>query len=201
MTEVVVEQRMREGGEMSCDRLSSSNDGRGGTISSLVASSLVGLWDSISMVYSFASIDVGLRVSHRRDNCGDKIMPETCPQGPGAAGNEEQLEVSQSLEPNPTTFGSWMTVSKGAGNKKFKRNLRELVQIHKPEIIVLMETKEELTAMGVFFNCMGFTASTHVDHVDRNGGIWMLWNPTVVNVRVVEASSQQITTTISRQDY
>ncbi|KAL7226194.1 hypothetical protein ACSBR1_021345 [Camellia fascicularis] len=55
--------------------------------------------------------------------------------------------------------------------------------------------------MGMFFNCMGFTASSHVDPIDRSGGIWLLWNPNVVNVRVVEASSQQITATISRQDY
>ncbi|KAL7211640.1 hypothetical protein ACSBR2_014486 [Camellia fascicularis] len=88
-----------------------------------------------------------------------------------------------------------------ADNKRFKRNLRELVQIHKSDIIVLMETKVELIAIGMFFNCMKFTASTHVDPVSRSGGIWMLWKLTVVNVRVVEASSQQITATISRQDY
>ncbi|XP_028105054.1 uncharacterized protein LOC114304080 [Camellia sinensis] len=55
--------------------------------------------------------------------------------------------------------------------------------------------------MEMFFNCMGFTASAHVDLVGRSGSIWMLWNPILVNVRVVEGSSQQITTTISRQDY
>ncbi|KAL7237415.1 hypothetical protein ACSBR2_003663 [Camellia fascicularis] len=64
-----------------------------------------------------------------------------------------------------------------------------------------METKVEFTTMEMFFNCMGCTASAHVDPVGRSRGIWMLWNPIVVNVRVVEASSQQITATISRQDY
>ncbi|KAL7223854.1 hypothetical protein ACSBR1_025335 [Camellia fascicularis] len=68
---------------------------------------------------------------------------------------------------------------RGAGNKRFKRNLRELVQIHKPDIIVLMETKVELTTIRMFFNCMGFTTSTHVDPVGQSGGIWMLWKPTV----------------------
>ncbi|KAF5934299.1 hypothetical protein HYC85_030470 [Camellia sinensis] len=59
---------------------------------------------------------------------------------------------------------------RGAGNKKFKRTLRELVQIHKPALVVLMEPKVEFKAMGMYFNCMGFTASTHVDPIRRSGG-------------------------------
>ncbi|KAL7170173.1 hypothetical protein ACSBR2_035097 [Camellia fascicularis] len=90
---------------------------------------------------------------------------------------------------------------RGAGNKRFKRNLRELVQIHKPEIIVLLETKVKLTAICMFFNSMGFTTSTHVDPIGWSEGIWIFWKPSVVNVRVIEASSQQIIATISRQDY
>ncbi|KAL7262295.1 hypothetical protein ACSBR1_000638 [Camellia fascicularis] len=78
---------------------------------------------------------------------------------------------------------------RGAGNQRFKRTMRELVQIHKPELLILMETKVEFTSVGMFFNCMGFTASAHVDLIGRSEGIWMIWNPNVVNVRVVEASS------------
>ncbi|CAL5337103.1 unnamed protein product [Camellia sinensis] len=90
---------------------------------------------------------------------------------------------------------------RGVGNQRFKRTMRELVQIHKPELLILMETKVEFKSVGMFFNCMGFTASAHVDPIGRSGGIWMIWNPNVVNVRVVEGSSQLITTTISRQDF
>ncbi|XP_028057277.1 uncharacterized protein LOC114261234 [Camellia sinensis] len=79
--------------------------------------------------------------------------------------------------------------------------MRELVQIYKPQLVVLMETKVDFKTMGFFFNGMGFTASAHVDPIGRSGGIWMLWNPDIVNVRVVEASLQQITAIISRQDY
>ncbi|KAL7175173.1 hypothetical protein ACSBR2_028888 [Camellia fascicularis] len=53
----------------------------------------------------------------------------------------------------------------GAGNKVFKRNLREIISNHKPSIVVLMETKVQLSSMGLFFNKLGFTASTHVDPV------------------------------------
>lgn len=64
-----------------------------------------------------------------------------------------------------------------------------------------METKVEFNSMGMFFNRMGFTTSSHVDPIGRSGGIWVVWNPILVNVRITEASSQLITATISRQDY
>ncbi|KAI8019705.1 hypothetical protein LOK49_LG04G01246 [Camellia lanceoleosa] len=75
---------------------------------------------------------------------------------------------------------------RGASNKRFKRNMRELVRIHKSDLLVLMETKVEFSAMGMFFNRMGFTTSAHVDPIGRSGGIWIVWNPNVVNVRVTE---------------
>ncbi|KAI8024910.1 hypothetical protein LOK49_LG02G03969 [Camellia lanceoleosa] len=90
---------------------------------------------------------------------------------------------------------------RGAGNDRFKRNLRDIVRLHRPNMIILLETKVELSTMGMFFNQLGFMASTHVDPVGRSGGIWMLWDPSQANVRVTEANSQMITTTISRQDY
>ncbi|KAI8028379.1 hypothetical protein LOK49_LG02G01345 [Camellia lanceoleosa] len=89
---------------------------------------------------------------------------------------------------------------RGASNNTFKRTLKELVRTHKPKILVLMETKVELNSMVMFFNRLGFTASTHFDPVGRSGGIWMLWNPSQANVRVLEANSQIITATISRQN-
>lgn len=90
---------------------------------------------------------------------------------------------------------------RGAGNDRFRRNLSELVQMHKSDMLILMETKVELNSMGMFFNNLGYTASTHVDPIGRSGGIWLLWIPSQVNVRVNEASSQMITATISRQEY
>ncbi|KAL7228900.1 hypothetical protein ACSBR2_007568 [Camellia fascicularis] len=90
---------------------------------------------------------------------------------------------------------------RGAGNARFRRNLRELVRLHQPDMMVLMETKVEISTMGMFFNNLGYTASTHVDPIGRSGGIWLLWNPSQLNVRVQNASSQIITATISRQDY
>ncbi|KAI8011607.1 hypothetical protein LOK49_LG06G01259 [Camellia lanceoleosa] len=97
----------------------------------------------------------------------------------------------QSPIPNHTIPSMDMLIwnCRGVGNQRFKRTMRELVQIHKPELLILIETKVEFKSVGMFINCMGFTASAHMDPIGRSGGIWMIWNPNVVNVRVVEASS------------
>ncbi|XP_028123763.1 uncharacterized protein LOC114320887 [Camellia sinensis] len=55
---------------------------------------------------------------------------------------------------------------RGAGNNNFKRNFVEIIRTHKPEIIILMETKVPFSSMGNFFNRLGFTTSTFVDPVD-----------------------------------
>ncbi|KAI8011548.1 hypothetical protein LOK49_LG06G02178 [Camellia lanceoleosa] len=79
--------------------------------------------------------------------------------------------------------------------------MRELISNHKPEIIILMETKVPFSSMGNFFNNMGFTAATIVDPVGRAGGIWLLWDPTHVNIRASNVTSQVIQATIHKEDY
>ncbi|KAL7252504.1 hypothetical protein ACSBR1_007132 [Camellia fascicularis] len=94
---------------------------------------------------------------------------------------------------------------RGAGNNTFKRNLKELLRTHKPEILILMETKVELNSMGMFFNRLGFMASAHVDLVGRSGGKttpdWLL---SVVyaspNARKMEELWQNLKTTAQQNN-
>ncbi|KAL7197601.1 hypothetical protein ACSBR2_020190 [Camellia fascicularis] len=90
---------------------------------------------------------------------------------------------------------------RGVGNKVFKRNLRELISTHKPTILVLMETKVQLSSMGLFFNKLGFTASTYVDPVGKCGGIWMLWDPFKATVIALDANTQVIHARIKRDNF
>ncbi|KAI7996413.1 hypothetical protein LOK49_LG10G01686 [Camellia lanceoleosa] len=90
---------------------------------------------------------------------------------------------------------------RGAGNNNFKRNFVEIIRTHKPEIIILMETKVTFSSMGDFFNRLGFTASTFVDPVGRVGGIWIIWDTNHVNVRASSVSSQAIHATIHKEDF
>ncbi|XP_028071304.1 uncharacterized protein LOC114273709 [Camellia sinensis] len=107
------------------------------------------------------------------------------------------------LPNHPKSFSIKLVVwnCRGAGNKIFRRTMKELVKIHKPSIIVLMETKVGFNSMGMFFNKMNFTASTHIDPTDRRGGIWVIWDPVQVTVRAFEANDQVIHAKIKRDSY
>ncbi|KAL7249819.1 hypothetical protein ACSBR1_011904 [Camellia fascicularis] len=59
--------------------------------------------------------------------------------------------------------------------------MKELLHLHKLEILILMETKVTFSSIGNFFNNLGFSASTIVDPVGRSGGIWLIWNTNHVN--------------------
>ncbi|KAI7983920.1 hypothetical protein LOK49_LG15G02171 [Camellia lanceoleosa] len=89
----------------------------------------------------------------------------------------------------------------GARNNTFKRNLRELLRTHKPEILVLMETKVTFSSLGNFFNNLCFSASIVVDPIGRMGGIWLLWDTAHVNVQTSSVSNQYIHATIHKEDY
>ncbi|KAI8019049.1 hypothetical protein LOK49_LG04G00938 [Camellia lanceoleosa] len=90
---------------------------------------------------------------------------------------------------------------RGAGHKTFKCNLVEILRSHKPEILILMETKLAFSKMGNFFNHLGFTASTIVDPIGKVGGIWILWDTNHVNVRASSFGPQVIHATIHKEDY
>ncbi|XP_028112500.1 uncharacterized protein LOC114310648 [Camellia sinensis] len=90
---------------------------------------------------------------------------------------------------------------RGVGNSAFKRNMRELISTHKPERLILMETKVPFSSMGNYFNNMGFTAATIVDTIGRAGGIWLLWDTAHVSIRASHATNQVIQATIHKEDY
>ncbi|KAL7254943.1 hypothetical protein ACSBR1_009157 [Camellia fascicularis] len=90
---------------------------------------------------------------------------------------------------------------RGAGNNTFRRNMCELLQTHKPGILVLLETKVTYSSTGNFFSNMGLLAATIVDPVGCSGGIWLIWDTDQVNVRASVVSNQYIQATIHKEDY
>ncbi|KAL7209332.1 hypothetical protein ACSBR1_030960 [Camellia fascicularis] len=89
----------------------------------------------------------------------------------------------------------------GASNNNFKHNLTEIIKTHKPEILVLLETKVPFSKMGNFFNRLGLTASTIVDPIGRVGGIWIVWDTSQVIMRASSVTPQAIHATIHKADY
>ncbi|KAL7163295.1 hypothetical protein ACSBR2_039399 [Camellia fascicularis] len=90
---------------------------------------------------------------------------------------------------------------RGAGNKIFRRNFRELVRLHHPNVVALFETKVLFSSMGLFFNHLGYAASTIVDPIGRVGGIWLIWDPIQVSVSAHIANSQLIQATVKHENF
>lgn len=90
---------------------------------------------------------------------------------------------------------------RGAGNSVFKRTMKDMLRTHNPDFLVLVETKVPLSTLNDFFKNKGFTASSCSDPVGRSGGIWVLWDPSRVNVSAVEVTNQVIHATIARADF
>ncbi|KAK2986298.1 hypothetical protein RJ640_021867 [Escallonia rubra] len=81
---------------------------------------------------------------------------------------------------------------RGAGNKRFKNNFRQLFQEFKPYIVALMETKVEFQTMNGFFENFGLSSSSIIDPQGRSGGIWVLWNPQEVTVTPIQTHRQVV---------
>ncbi|KAL7247828.1 hypothetical protein ACSBR2_002690 [Camellia fascicularis] len=103
--------------------------------------------------------------------------------------------------PNRSSMNVMLWNCRGAGNKISRRNFRELVRLHHPNVVALFETKVLFSSMGLFFNHLRYTASTIVDPVGRVGSIWLIWDPTQVSVSVQIANSQLIQVTVKRENY
>ncbi|KAI7979491.1 hypothetical protein LOK49_Contig323G00002 [Camellia lanceoleosa] len=79
--------------------------------------------------------------------------------------------------------------------------MKELEKTRRSSIMVLMETKVELSSMEQFFNKLGFTALSHVDLVGRSGGIWVLWDPFRATVETLEVNALFIHAKIKRDNF
>ncbi|KAL7187776.1 hypothetical protein ACSBR1_037768 [Camellia fascicularis] len=93
--------------------------------------------------------------------------------------------------PNRSSMTVMLWNCRGAGNKIFRRNFRELVRLHHPNAVALFETKVLFSSMGLFFNHLGYTASTIVDPIGRVG----------VSVSAHIANSQIIQATVKRENF
>ena len=53
------------------------------------------------------------------------------------------------------TILSWNC--RGAGNEDFRNSFTELIRVHKPDLVILIETKVSFSSTGNFFNNLGFS--------------------------------------------
>ena len=90
---------------------------------------------------------------------------------------------------------------RGAGNDNFRNSMKELYREHKPDIVVIFETKVKFESLGIFFNQFGLTGSIIVGPNGRIGGIWMLWNPVTINLKPFHISNQCIHAMVTKNNF
>lgn len=73
---------------------------------------------------------------------------------------------------------------RGAANSQFRRAFRELVDRHKPNVVLLTETRVGGDRADDIINSLGFPVYFKVDPMGFAGGLWLLWNNQEINMHI-----------------
>ena len=106
---------------------------------------------------------------------------------------------TNSLKLSPIKILVWNC--RGAGNSNFRRNFLNLNRLHRPSIVVIMETRiSSARANDLSFN-LGFDSVCHSDVNGFSGGIWILWNSDETNLDILLVTDQAIQVCASNLDF
>ena len=81
---------------------------------------------------------------------------------------------------------------RGALKPNFQDHIRELFCIHKPTILVVMETHIGGVRAREITDRLPFENAIHTDTIGLAGGLWMLWNSERVDVTHLASTEQEI---------
>lgn len=81
---------------------------------------------------------------------------------------------------------------RGINNKKCLINCRELIKSHKPDVLVLLETKcSDVNVSIDFGKKFGFQSNAIVDSTGLAGGICVFWQNSL-DIQLISSSSQVV---------
>ena len=83
------------------------------------------------------------------------------------------LVIKEYLIMNMLIWNCW-----GALNPSFHSIICDLVQSHRPTIMILTETKVSGSRANDIFDKLPFDEAFHVNKFGFSGGIWVLWDST-----------------------
>lgn len=81
---------------------------------------------------------------------------------------------------------------RGAGNAEFRRSFFDLIGRHKPNVVLLTETRVGGDRASSIINSLGFPRHYKVDPMGYAGGIWLLWNDEQINMHVEGHTFQEM---------
>lgn len=74
---------------------------------------------------------------------------------------------------------------RGISNTLVYRNLKEIVQLHQPSILALMETKGNSSKAPDIAKSLKFSRVEVVEGDGFSGGLWLFWKEETVNLEVI----------------
>ena len=89
-----------------------------------------------------------------------------------------------------------MLFRSGASKPSFQNRVRELVQNHNPEILVVMETRAGGNRAREITERLPFDGVIHTDTIGYDDGLWVLWNSNRVDVSHLFSTKQEIHFTV-----
>ena len=81
---------------------------------------------------------------------------------------------------------------RGAQKAAFRSHVRELVRIHDPAILIVMETRVGGDRAKAITDDLPFDGAIHIDTMGYAGGLWLLWNGDRVQINQLAITEQEI---------
>lgn len=80
----------------------------------------------------------------------------------------------------------------GVGDDEFRRKFRELVRVHRLDVVFLLETRVAQEQAYNIAPFLGFSRYHLAPTDGMDGGIWLLWNEENIDVDILEFDDQYI---------
>lgn len=93
-------------------------------------------------------------------------------------------------------FLSWNF--RGAGSTLTQLHIKDLIETHKPELLALMETRIQSHRIKPWLQKVGLDGFQGVEADGYAGDICVAWNSSKIDVEIIAANAQIITTIISK---
>lgn len=90
---------------------------------------------------------------------------------------------------------------RGANSTHFFVNIRELVSVYKPNILVIVETRVHCKRVWPNLEKLLFVGLIVVEEVGFSGGIWVAWDFSIVDMDVLSANEHNITMALNGGQY
>ncbi|GLT78264.1 hypothetical protein SLA2020_498040 [Shorea laevis] len=88
----------------------------------------------------------------------------------------------------------------GVRHAPFRRECKELLKMHKPDVICFLETKVDEESLDLCFMLrFDFDKQFKIPSLGRAGGLWLFWKSLSVDLEVLSSTNQAIHYSLKRQ--